>query len=104
VEYQNSAPNYGEAFAKGEELHNYTTRKISEDGTYAIVTTHSEKVEHIPQPPTPEEIAAQKKAERIAMAVVGSIIVGVLGIAGWASYKEEQNYRRNTELEGSSGA
>lgn len=97
-------PNYGEAFAKGEELHNYTSRKISEDGTYAIVTTHTEKVVSIPQPPTPEEIAAQKKAERIGLAIVGTLAAGFLGVMAWISYKEEQNYKRNTELEGPPGS
>ena len=92
-------PDTGEAHAKGEELHNYTTRKISEDGKYAIVTKHTEKIESIPQPPTPEEIAAQKKAEKIALAIVGTLAAGFIGIVGWVTYKDEQNYRRNTQVE-----
>ena len=97
-------PNYGESVAKGVELHNYTSRQISEDGTYAIVTTHTERVEDIPQPPTPEEIAAQKRSERIASAIVGSVVIGFVAIFGWVAYKEEKNYQRNTELDSSSGS
>lgn len=83
-------PIHTEGAAPGEELHNYTTKKASDDGKYVVITNHSERIEMLPQPLTPEEIEAQKKAERTA-AFVGVGAIGLmLGFFGWIVWMDEK--------------
>lgn len=70
----------------GVELNNYVKRVPSEDGTYVLVTEHEERIEKIKQPLTPEEQAAKRKQERIALAVLGGLGVSFFGFLGWVSY------------------
>lgn len=82
----------------GVTLRNYTTREVLEDHpTHVLVTKHTEKLEKLPQPPTPEELKAQKRAEKIAAGVLITIVGGFLGLVGYAVYKDEQSMRRTTE-------
>jgi hypothetical protein len=76
-----------EEVVPGVVLENYIKRQPDEDGQYVLVTTHSERLERIKQP---EEIAAEKKAERTALAVIGSVVVGAVGLLIWGSYREEK--------------
>lgn len=87
-----------EAYEAGAKLNNYTNKVVNEDGTYVKIITHTERIEKIPQPLTPEERAEQKKQERIGLAIVGGIVVAFLGIMGWAAYQEEKTNRLRTPL------
>lgn len=82
----------------GVVLQSYTKRSPSEDGTYVVVTTHNERIERVPQPPTPEELAAQAKSERIAMLVVGGMVASFLGLVGWLAYQDEKKSREERRL------
>jgi len=82
----------------GEPLENYTKRVPSDDGTYVKVTTHTERIEKIKQPPTPEEQAAQAKRDAIALGIFGSIVTAVVGIVGYAIYKDEQSQKRHLHV------
>lgn len=86
-----------EASAPGIHLNSYTRRDASEDGKYVIVTTHTERVEAIPQPPTEAELAAQAKADKVALIVVGIFITGFFSLIGYTVYKEEQEARAARE-------
>lgn len=82
-----------EVFPDGVVLNNYTKRVPSVDGKYVVVTTHSERVEMIPQPPTPEELEAQAKAEKTAAIVVGLLGAAFLGLIGWVGWQENKTQR-----------
>ena len=83
----------------GETLNNYTTKVPSEDGKYVKITSHTERIELIKQPPTPEEIAERKRleeeekaAEKKFLRIVGGILGGFLALVfGMAWYDERQH-------------
>jgi hypothetical protein len=79
----------------GVPLESYTKREPSDDGTYVKITSHSERIEKIKQPPTPEEKAAQQKQERIAAGVVGGIVLGFVGLVGWLSWLDSKEPKRH---------
>ena len=86
-------PVHTDGTAPGAELHNYTNKVVSEDGTYVTITTHSERIEIIPQPLTPEELAEQKKTERTALAIAGGIGVLFFGLMGFLIYMDDKSMR-----------
>lgn len=71
-----------DAWAPGVELHDYTDREPSEDGTYVKVVTHKERIELIEQPPTPEEVAEAKEQRKHSAIIGGIVAVGLVGVAG----------------------
>lgn len=91
---QESSPIHTEGAAPGVALDNYRRVVASDDGTYVTVTNHTERIEYVPQPPTPEEVAQQKKSERLAMMISGGIGALFLGVIGWVIYQDEKSSRR----------
>lgn len=89
-----------EVSVPGEELRDYTTRSANAEGTVVHVVQHKEWFEKIPQPPTPEEIAARKKENRILLGVMAGLGTGALCLFGWLSLNEKRS-RRGTELSSS---
>ncbi len=81
----------------GVPLENYTKRVPSEDGTYVMITTHTERIEKIKQPLTPEEKAAQEKQAKIALAVVGAIGSGFIGLVGWLAWLDSREPKRHLQ-------
>jgi hypothetical protein len=71
-----------EEVVAGVVLENYVKRTPSEDGQYVTVVRHSEKIELIPQPPTPEEIAARKEQDKMFIKVFAGIGVAFFGFIG----------------------
>lgn len=67
----------------GVTLDNYETITPSEDGKYVVVVNHSEHIELIKQPLTPEEKAAKKAADQKALLVLAGIAGGILAIGYW---------------------
>lgn len=86
-------PVHTEGTAPGAQLRNYVNKNVSEDGTYVTIVTHSERIEMVPQPLTPEEIAQQKKTERIGIIVAGVIATAFFGVMGWVIYQDEKSFR-----------
>lgn len=81
---------YDEDFAPGVELNNYLKRTPSSDETYVVVVDHSEHVEKIRQPPTPEEIAEKKEADNRRLKILagtGAFLLGVLSLFAWSESK-----------------
>jgi hypothetical protein len=83
--------------APGEELTSYRNERHSPDGTYVVVTNHTETIRMVPQPPTPEELEAQRKSERTAALLIGGIMAGFLALVGWAVWTDERSYRSKPE-------
>lgn len=79
----------------GVKLENYTKREPSEDGTYVLVTNHTERIEKIKQP---EEIEAekaeaealQKAQDKMAMRVIAGVGVGLVGFFAWLTYMDRK--------------
>lgn len=86
-------PIHNEGTAPGAQLRNYVNKNVSEDGTYVTIVTHSERIELVPQPLTPEEIAQQKKTERVGLIVAGTLGALFLGVMGWVVYQDEKSFR-----------
>lgn len=93
-----------EEYVPGHDLENYKRRAPSADGTYVLVTTHTERIEMIPQPPTPEEVAerkaerekqeaAQAKSDKRTAIVVGTLTTLFLSGLGFLMYKDLENQR-----------
>lgn len=74
-----------EEVVPGVVLENYVKRIPSDDNTYVLVSTHSERIEKIKQP---DEIAAEKRAARIGAAIFGTIAAGFIGLMGYIAYKD----------------
>lgn len=77
----------------GETLNNYITKEPSDDGTYVKIITHSERIEKIRQPLTPEEIAEKKKQDKIAAGIIGTVAIAFFGFIGWVTYQDEKQHR-----------
>jgi hypothetical protein len=97
-DYNPPPPVTREDYEAGAKLNNYTNKVVNEDGTYVKIITHTERIEKIPQPLTPEERAEQRKQERIGLAIVGGIVVSFLGIVGWGIWQEEKTNRESPQL------
>jgi len=81
---------------EGRELHSYTRKEPIDDGKYILVTKHSEHLEKVQQPLTPEEKAAQARETKIILSVLGTIAAGFFGLVGYTVYKDEQAYKKRT--------
>lgn len=93
INLPNGARMHTEEIAPGVVLENYTKRAPSEDNTYVVITEHAERIELIPQPLTPEEIAAQEHEAKMALAGLGVIAVifaGVLGVMAWKDARDQK--------------
>lgn len=99
MEPQHMSPEYHmEAAHPGVELNSYSKRTASEDGKYVVIVEHKEKMELIKQPPTPEELAHQRKIETIGMYLLGGVLVVGGVLFGWALYEQDKEYRRQQRV------
>ena len=74
----------------GVEMQNFTLRTPSEDGTYVKVTTHTERIIKIPQPPTPAELEEKRKSDILFAKIaagVGTTLVALFALAVYADTK-----------------
>lgn len=88
---------HAEETAPGVELNNYTKRTPSEDGTYVMVVTHTERIEKIKQPPTPEEIAERKRQDKIMGMILGGMALAFFGFIGTMVYIDEKTRQREED-------
>lgn len=82
----------------GIDLQDYTAREPSEDGKYVKVTIHKERIELIEQPPTAEEIEAQKEQRRLNVVVGAVVATGLLGLAGILQVLDRRAVRGRVEV------
>lgn len=86
---------HDEESVPGVELQNYVKRTPSDDGTYVVVVTHAERIEMIPQPLTPEELAQKREEEKFVLKIVGGMVAGFLGFMGLIAYLDSKEQKKH---------
>lgn len=89
-----------EVTVAGEELRDYTTRTANGEGTHVHVIQHKEWFEKIKQPPTAEELAAQKKEDRIFAGIMGGLLGGALLLFGGLAVADSRARRKSEQKNG----
>lgn len=89
------AREHGDQIVEGVKLDNYCTREMIEAGTHVLIIDHSEYLEPIPVPPTPEELAAaalaKSEEKKLMIKVWGGVAAGTVVILGALSVLEKRS-------------